>query len=191
MIVRFILEKLNLWSLTTPAEEKRSSHNGIALRDVNWNDHDDQAFFRETKRALDLIANKDPRRYQRVRDYIDFIVNIESASLASYNPGKICKVDFGRYKFSEHPEWSHYMYAATLIHEATHGYLGAKGLRYVKRNRLRIESICRSEENRFLSRIESDWGDALRKLLRHEIGIRSLASNEPGSSSNASASHES
>ena len=53
------------------------------------------------------------------------------------------------------------MYAATLVHEATHGYIEAKGFRYIKPNRLRIERICRSEENRFLSRIDSEWGDAL------------------------------
>ncbi len=152
MIVRFILKKLYLWILLTLAEKKRSIHDGIALCDVNFNDHDDQDFFGETKRALELIARTDRRRYQRVREHIDYIVNTELAAFATYNPGKICKVDFGRLKFSEHPEWSHYMYAATLVHEATHGYIEAKGFRYIKPNRLRIERICRSEENRFLSR---------------------------------------
>ena len=161
MIVRFILKKLYLWILLTLAEKKRSIHDGIALCDVNFNDHDDQDFFGETKRALELIARTDRRRYQRVREHIDYIVNTELAAFATYNPGKICKVDFGRLKFSEHPEWSHYMYAATLVHEATHGYIEAKGFRYIKPNRLRIERICRSEENRFLSRIDSEWGDAL------------------------------
>jgi len=163
MIIRFILKRLHLWILPTISEEKQTNHDGISLCDVNWNDLDDQEFFRETKRALQLIADTDPRRYQRVKDHVDFIVNIESAALATYNPGNICKVDFGKYDFPNHPEWSHYMYAATLIHEATHGYLRSKKFRYVKRNRLRIERICRSEENHFLSRIESAWGDALRK----------------------------
>lgn len=161
MIRRFIVKKVSLWILSTLSDEKKSIHDGISLCDVNWNDHDDQGFFQETKRALRLIDKTDSKRYQRVRDYIAYIVNIESASLATYNSGKICKVDFGKYEFSNHPEWSHYMYAAMLVHEATHGYLREKQFRYIKSNRLRIERICRSEENRFLSRIDSAWGDEL------------------------------
>ncbi len=138
-------------------------HCGIKLADANSNPGDDLAFVDKTKQALDLIRNHDPRRFARVQLYIDCIVNSEIYSSGQYCPGNVCKVDFGRLDFARQPDWSLYMYAATIIHEATHGYLRARGFKRTKHNWQRIEHICRDEENRFLSRINSPWGSQLQK----------------------------
>ena len=55
------------------------------------------------------------------------------------------------------------MYAASIVHEATHGYLKAKGIKTTEGNKTKIERICTVEENRFLSRIDSQWGEQLQK----------------------------
>jgi len=161
MIFGILIKRFYLWLLSTLPDGKSRIYKGITLCDLNSNDLDDEDFFRETEQALQLIEDVDPRRFRRVKNHINYIVNTELASIASYNPGKICKVDFGRYDFETHPDWSRYMYAAILVHEATHGEIGEKGIEY-KRNRLRIEKICRAEENRFLAKIDSVWGDDLR-----------------------------
>jgi hypothetical protein len=138
-------------------------HRGIKLADLNWNDTDDAAFVEKTKQALDLIQQVDPKRFARVQRHIDYICNSVLVSGGCYWPGKVCQLDFGRCRFAQNPEWSLYMYSSAIVHEATHGLLRAKGFTRTKRNWKQIERICHSEENRFLSRIESPWGERLRK----------------------------
>jgi hypothetical protein len=51
-------------------------------------------------------------------------------------------------------------YAASLIHEATHGLLEARRIAYTRRSCLRIERLCLLEERRFIARHwpwNSDW----------------------------------
>ena len=45
-------------------------------------------------------------------------------------------------------------YAATLVHEATHAAVEARGVSYTRQNCLRIERVCLLEERRFL---DSHW----------------------------------
>ncbi|MCB8932531.1 MAG: hypothetical protein M9921_07065 [Fimbriimonadaceae bacterium] len=116
-----------------------------------------------TKLALDLVESADPRRMARIQRELDYIVDTELSSLASYTAGRICNVDFTKFEVARQPEWLLPMYASSIIHEATHGTLYARGLPYTKRNRLRIERICRAEENRFLSQVSTRWGENLRR----------------------------
>jgi hypothetical protein len=136
-------------------------HCGIKLADLNWNEADDSAFVEKTKQALDLIRDLDPRRFARVQRHIDYICNKELECGGKYYPCNVCLVDFGRFDFARNPDWSLYMYSSLFVHEATHGLLHARGFRRTKRNWKQIERICQSEENRFLSRIDSPWGDQL------------------------------
>lgn len=136
-------------------------HAGIKFADINCNKSDDVAFVEKTTQALDLIRDLDPHRFARICRNIDFILNAELYSGGKYASGKICALDFGRWDFAQHPDWSLYMYAATIVHEATHGHLHGQGIRMNTRNKMRIEAACRREENRFLSRINSRWGDQL------------------------------
>jgi hypothetical protein len=138
-------------------------HAGIKLSDINFNESDNALFVEKTTQALDLINNFDPRRFARVKCHIDYIINIELHSGGQYGPARICQLDFGRWDFAQHSEWSLYMYAATIVHEATHGHIRAKGIRRTRQNRMQVERICQAEENRFLSRIESSWGDRLQR----------------------------
>jgi hypothetical protein len=47
-------------------------------------------------------------------------------------------------------------YASTLVHEATHGVIDARGIPYNKRFRERIELVCIHEETKSVSRIAPD-----------------------------------
>ena len=140
-----------------------AEYRGIRLYDVNHNPHDDGAFVARTRQALDLIQAVDPRRFARVQRTIRHIVNGELHAGGSYSPGEVCAVDFGRYRFDRNEYWALFQLAGLLIHEATHGVLCAKNIPYLRRNWVQVERICRSEQNRFLKRLEPRYGGSLQK----------------------------
>lgn len=102
--------------------------------------------------ALELIRRTDPRRFARVERFIKRIVLANWRPLGLYNSvSGVCGL-----KKLAIPENSDslavYNYAATLVHEATHGMLDAKRFPGTRMNRDRIEKICINEEVRFLAR---------------------------------------
>ncbi len=118
--------------------------------------------------SFELLEKYDPKRLRRVLDHADWVVD---ATLP-------CGAFSGRYQWSRRtieidfeyrPEFGdglHHAayYAAVLVHEATHGYLKYRGIEATLENRIQIERICCSEENRFLKRINAargGIGDAL------------------------------
>jgi hypothetical protein len=126
---------------------------GISI--VETGDH--TPFYRRTiEWALYLIQQKDPRRYARVKRYIGTIVNRKGAFAgATYNhQTKTCEVEFTP-PTSENSMWFHAAwYASTLVHEATHGWLTAHGIKYSPETRARIEALCVLESGRFINRLD-------------------------------------
>jgi len=147
--------RIEAWTLRQSA---KTSHKGIILCDVNWDDSDDAAFLVRTQEALDLIEAKDARRFRRVQKEIRYIVNQELTSGGRYRRAtKCCLVDFGRYQFDKNPDWYICLYAGMIVHEATHGALYSRGIQYVPENREQIERICHAEEHHFMRRATPHW----------------------------------
>jgi hypothetical protein len=142
---------------------KVGEYRGIQFSDWNQNPNDDARFVTMTNEALTLIERLDPRRFLRVRRQLQFIQNTELCSGGHYLSCGICQVDFGRYDRPTDSDWWLYQYAGTIVHEATHGLIVAKGIRTNRKNWIRIERICRAEQNGFLARIQSRYGS---KLMR-------------------------
>lgn len=155
-----LLEKLRVWLCKRFLIDEIC---GIGIADVNCSDPRSSAFRIKTRQALDLIRTHDPRRFLRVQKYIRYIRNTALHCAGKYCSGNMCELDFGRWDFSQHPEKTLYGYAAVIVHEATHGYLRAKGFGRTKRNWMQLERICRSEENRFLSRLAPPMCDHLQR----------------------------
>jgi hypothetical protein len=152
-------DQLDNWSLRGVITD---THKGIALGDVNFDPGDDAEFITRTKQALDLIEEKDPRRFRRVQTEIRFIVNKELNASGQYGRAtRCCFVDFGRYPFHTHPDWYLLLYAGTIVHEATHGALCSRGIPYTLGNREQIERICHAEQHRFLMRVKPAWREYL------------------------------
>jgi len=150
--------KLELWACEKYSD---GEHLGINLaHGYLFGDHLNQ-FIEETKNALDLIHTHDERRFQRLKENVKHIMCCELSGFGEYLKGGIIKVDITKLDFKNNLIWSRYMIAACFIHEATHGHLFSKGIKYNKRTRIRCERICRSEENHFLAQfpecIENDW----------------------------------
>ena len=66
-------------------------------------------------------------------------------------------VDFAQLLLPEQEDLSLRLYAMTLVHEATHGYLHARFIPYTKRTRSRVERICENEENHFVKQLGDEW----------------------------------
>lgn len=137
---------------------------GILLGNATFASFQHEKFLEVTRDALALIERHDPRRFHRVQKHIRYIINQELTSLASYEPRlHRCSIDFGKYELdTDDPaiyEWRLVNYAASIVHEATHGYLFSLYIPYTPRTRARIERMCMMEERRFAARIPSDRYD--------------------------------
>ncbi len=116
--------------------------------------------------ALDLIRNHDPKRYERVKSEIEWIVNssVPRKYGGMYQRGvNACIINFDNY--SEDKKLVSAYYAGIIIHEATHGFIETKGFEYSSENRMQIERICCSEHNRFYKRIENYYPEYVGLLI--------------------------
>ena len=129
---------------------------------------DDESEFGSAMRgSLDLIRRISTTRYDRTVANLEWIV---SSSLPAKfgglyaNPTNTCLLDFNLHWYKKNPDYMEAFYAKIIVHEATHGLLYRRGIKRRKRNRMRIERICRNEENRFalkLNKIEPGLGNQL------------------------------
>src|SRR6266478_3651227 len=133
---------------------KVGEHSGIGFLDTSRAQHARQDFIARTTEALDLVRRVDPRRFERIRTHINYIVHRELAfAYAKYdNQLRACYVDFTRLHFDKNPEMMLWGYAAVIVHEATHGVIHGFGISYSRRKRERIERLCDAESARFLHR---------------------------------------
>jgi hypothetical protein len=119
--------------------------------------------------ALRLLRAIDSRRFARVQREIAWIVNCTLACPgAEYLEDiKTCRVDFEEPALDSDPEFSIGWWARTMVHEATHGVVERRGIRYTPELRSRIERLCVTEEQRFLRRL-SETRPALADQLYRE-----------------------
>ncbi len=135
-----------LWSIRK-SETGRVDSIGLA----SFRGHGD-SFTKTIESALRLIKEQDPRRYARVKRHIAWVVNqVNSALGAQYQP----KMRTLFLQFEEAPEVPPdvliALYASTIVHEATHGVIEARGIEMSEANRLKIERLCVAEQNRFVA----------------------------------------
>lgn len=110
--------------------------------------------------ALDLIKTHDTRRFRRIQNRIQYIVNRLCLGSGEYRYWlKACIVDLTKFDFEVNEPHYIVQLACTLIHEATHGEIDARNITYNKQSFLRIERICHHEEQRFLARIKHEADD--------------------------------
>jgi hypothetical protein len=125
---------------------------GIGLADLRRH----PASFRETiKSSLRLIREIDFRRYRRVCREIAWIVNRVTGSSSGadyYRSIRTCNIEFTD-AVGETQDIRIAIYACVLIHEATHGALDSRGIPYAAYNRVKIERLCVTEQNRFAARL--------------------------------------
>jgi hypothetical protein len=125
----------------------------VSLVDVRQKSDD----FRETiVAALDSLKITDPRRYQRVVESFDWIVNSAlSTGGAEYQHwARACVINFEEAWPGRDFDFSVAWHAAVLVHEATHAHLSNRGIAYDDSNCERIERLCVKEQNRWAAGLE-------------------------------------
>jgi hypothetical protein len=105
---------------------------------------------RRVEDALRLIKDHDPLHYFRVVHHLERIwVHLLPSAQAHYDQTlNACVIDE---RFLE--TTSIERIASTIVHEATHARLERWGIRYVEKERPRIEAICCRRELNFLTKL--------------------------------------
>ena len=138
------------------------SYSGVALTNLTVTT-DNDSLAQTLTDALKLIERHDPRRFRRVQREVRYIAADYLLAAGTWrhrtrtcalNP-QYCKIA----PDSPDREWELAYIAAVIVHEATHGALHSRGCPYDEKNRARVERICRTEEKRFISRLESERYD--------------------------------
>ncbi len=137
-------DRLILWVL----RHSDVSHvDGIGIVDLRARG---DSFLPTVQRALQLVREHDPRRYARIVRHIKWIVNqVTAGKDIEYNERiRLCGVEFSEIPGLENDVLAA-AYACFLVHEATHGVIASRGIKYSPQNRTRIEHLCTTEHNRF------------------------------------------
>jgi hypothetical protein len=167
MIRRWLSNLAHRGQLWAQESAEVASFEGIRISDLGSGKQ--SPAFRETIiAALDLVKRLDPRRFQRVRRHIDWIVNtVSTDGGARYvSRSRTCEFDLedpvclGAASHEFRTGWC----ASSLVHEATHGLIASKGIPYTAALRGRIEAVCVAEEHRFLNRLAAVNPELAREL---------------------------
>ncbi|GGX66408.1 hypothetical protein [Saccharospirillum salsuginis] len=127
---------------------------------------DNREFFHFITRVLTFVEEVDLKRYQRITQELDWIVNQQA--LARYS-GKyssslrMCSVGYDITDETSNDDVIYY--ASLVIHEATHGYIYRKGIKYSEENWERIERLCVAEQNRFLKKAKTMFPEIAEKYI--------------------------
>jgi hypothetical protein len=157
----WLIEKLGPLLLT------RGRYEGIRLVCSHFGEATEQVFVECTTDALNLIRQYAPRHFRYLLKEVRIIDNAPLIYGGRYRRRfHACEVDFPRYqnatqgfldpryRGTDEYERSLAYYAATLIHETTHGRLYSFGIISTRETCLRIERLCHREEERFYARLE-------------------------------------
>ena len=145
-----LVDQMMLWSMRG---SETGRIDGIGLADFRGHG---SSFTQVIQSSLRLIQEQDSRRYARVKQHISWIVNqVNSALGAQYQPRiRTLFLQFDEARDLQ-PDVVIAFYACILIHEATHGVMESRGIGMSTDNRVRIERLCTSEQNRFAARLSA------------------------------------
>lgn len=128
---------------------------GIQLVDNKLRTRD--TFMSAIDSALELIKQTSPPLFNRVKKEIRRIYHLPCSGGKYKRSLRLCVIDLEKHLAIVTEENSaDAILATTLIHEATHGYLYSRGIKYSKSTHQRIEKICVKEENKFARMIGSE-----------------------------------
>lgn len=124
---------------------------GIRLADSEQS----EAFRTIVPAALRLLKEVDSRRFRRLQRHVGWIANcaLPGGGGAYHHPTRTCRLDFVTSRISPDFEYVAGAVASTLVHEATHALIEARGIEYAGEKRRRIEKTCVKEQNRFARRV--------------------------------------
>ena len=130
---------------------------GIGLAHLRWRDDSQESFRKMMEEALRLVREYDPRRYSRIKRNIKWIVNrVTDGPMGAeyFYKVRTCNIEFTAIPDLA-PQIAAAFWAVILVHEATHGVFESRGIPYIAKNRVRIERLCTTEQNRFAAHLRA------------------------------------
>ncbi|MBC8142685.1 MAG: hypothetical protein H7Y38_14745 [Armatimonadetes bacterium] len=147
------------------ARDGGDTFDGIAICSFALDDTEEteERFVNYVREALALIRTHDPVRYRRVKRHLHSVVNQSCETNAQVNLwANQCQIDFNRWSLADngatHP-WYIAFVAKLIVHEATHACIHDHCIPQLGQNRVRVERICISEANDFLTKLPDEMYD--------------------------------
>jgi hypothetical protein len=137
-------------------------HGGIPIVNLTPKEKWSEAFVPRTVEALELVERLDPVRFGRMQRQLKYILCDQWASntMGRYEVRSgICRVNFPWFNFEKYPTGAPYIYAAVLVHEATHGAIANGEIPLPDVRRGEIERFCDSEAAGFLRHFRPEVAD--------------------------------
>lgn len=144
-------------------------HAGIAIVDFKRGSTEAEPFLTRTVQALGLVQQIDRLRFGRVQRQLNYIVRrrASSAFTGRYSARLgVCEINFTRLKFDDYPNGAAYIYAAILVHEATHGAIDNGEIPLSEVSNRGTEYYCDSEAAAFIRRWKPQLADIWMKKYR-------------------------
>ena len=114
---------------------------GITVVDLTNGDQGSAAYFAEVARALEVIAKYQPRRLDRIRRDLRYIIVVKQPGGSFWPLLRACALSPEMLASSDKED-----IALTIVHEATHARIHARGIEYEVVHRARIERLCVDQE---------------------------------------------
>src|SRR6185295_11533731 len=132
-------------------------HAGIPIVSFSRDQAERQTFMSRTVEALQIVRQLDPVRFGRLQRQLKYVLQVETDRrfTARYRARfGLCEVNFRKFRFDRNLANTPYLYAAILVHEATHGAIenGEIPLQHVRHKN--IEYFCDFEAAQVLRRWE-------------------------------------
>ena len=127
------------WLLDRPMRLMQESRTvlGIEVWSYMLEKHYRPVFFGRVQRALELIARYEPRRFERIRRDVRTIRGVTGGPNFYQRVGRGVVLSLPTVLSTAAANL-----AMTIVHEATHGRLEDRDIRYYDENRARIEAAC-------------------------------------------------
>jgi hypothetical protein len=132
---------------------------------ILWPSSDERsACLAKFEAALRLLADHDPRRFERFRRNVSGVLVFDTTGALAQWVASI-RLVVVHLNYVMDPETSSFDLASTLVHEGAHAWLDGLGFSYEPACRARIEAICFRSEISFARR-NSDSADLIARAER-------------------------
>ena len=135
---------------------------GIELTSLTLREQYRLVFFGRVQRALELIDRYDPRRLDRIRRDVRAIGGVSDGMNHYEEASRTIVLSLPAVLWDTPAEL-----ALTIVHEATHGRISDRGIRYYLENRDRIEAACVHQEVAFASTLPG--GEVLAEAMLKKL----------------------
>jgi len=134
---------------------------GIDVVDLTDDGEDPTPYFAKVMSALEIIARHQPKRLDRIRRDLRYILIFKQPGATYWDDLRACTLS-AQFVASKDTE----VIALSVVHEATHARISSRGIPYDPAHQARIERVCVHEEVS-LVRLLANGSERAAQLISH------------------------